>query len=516
MRLIYLVGILVTAAWLPANACGQTIFSPSQADLLGLEFADFMPNQEDEAALQNLEAVDADGAALTFKTDLHIADDIWRVAMEGPITADLTGLNAFSLNFGDPVILPEGISGIRAQLFVRSSDGAGGTVFTGNGSSVNLGGTPSTLSITPSAITSLGGDPSQISAFGVEFFGGDQFLGGLDGAMVTLRTSPEPPTLVDSLLFSWENGADLQGWDSQPIVSDVHTHVVRQGSPGLPAVGATAGVNALQVNRSPTTNTFEWGTAFALTASGGAVTGDYSDNGTVDAADYTVWRDNLGTDFQLPNRDENNAGNVNETDYDAWKSNFGTSQADDPIQEEIDDIVAMLNDPDAYSIAFDVTVEDQFPDSNPSFFIVHLAINTDGGPTNAGDPFFQNDNGEIPFTAIGSGEPVTVEMLLSQFVDVGGESDTNGQTLTDVGIFEDTGFLNIHLASNPSIIPNGEDFEFTIDNFRIRRIVPEEASLQPSSVPEPEACFLLLFAALCLVTQRCCPALGRSRAAGGR
>lgn len=59
----------------------------------------------------------------------------------------------------------------------------------------------------------------------------------------------------------------------------------------------------------------------------GAV-GDYNDNGLVDAADYTVWRDSLGTATVLPNRDPGSTGNVSQADYAAWKSAFGQSGAD--------------------------------------------------------------------------------------------------------------------------------------------------------------------------------------------
>jgi autotransporter-associated beta strand protein len=51
--------------------------------------------------------------------------------------------------------------------------------------------------------------------------------------------------------------------------------------------------------------------------------GDYNDNGIVDAADYTVWRDSLGTGFVLPNRDPANMGNVSADDYTSWVNNFG-------------------------------------------------------------------------------------------------------------------------------------------------------------------------------------------------
>jgi hypothetical protein len=48
--------------------------------------------------------------------------------------------------------------------------------------------------------------------------------------------------------------------------------------------------------------------------------GDYNQNNVVDAADYTVWRDNLGGVNALPNDD---TMGVDQDDYDRWKANFG-------------------------------------------------------------------------------------------------------------------------------------------------------------------------------------------------
>lgn len=54
--------------------------------------------------------------------------------------------------------------------------------------------------------------------------------------------------------------------------------------------------------------------------------GDYNDNGTVDAADYTVWRDHLNQTFQLPNEVSGvSPGSVTTADYDEWKSRFGNA-----------------------------------------------------------------------------------------------------------------------------------------------------------------------------------------------
>jgi hypothetical protein len=55
------------------------------------------------------------------------------------------------------------------------------------------------------------------------------------------------------------------------------------------------------------------------------IVGDYNDNGTVDAADYVVWRENLGSTNTIPNDDT--PGSVLAVDYDRWRANFGMSSA---------------------------------------------------------------------------------------------------------------------------------------------------------------------------------------------
>ncbi len=74
-------------------------------------------------------------------------------------------------------------------------------------------------------------------------------------------------------------------------------------------------------NFSTTTNIFDNFTVYSFLPQT-PVAGDYNENGSVDAADYNIWRDNLGTAFVLPNRSPTETGNVNQADYDFWKTNF--------------------------------------------------------------------------------------------------------------------------------------------------------------------------------------------------
>lgn len=52
------------------------------------------------------------------------------------------------------------------------------------------------------------------------------------------------------------------------------------------------------------------------------LTGDYNANGVVDTADYTVWRDTLGSTADLQ-ADGDGSGTIDAADYVVWKENFG-------------------------------------------------------------------------------------------------------------------------------------------------------------------------------------------------
>jgi autotransporter-associated beta strand protein len=66
-----------------------------------------------------------------------------------------------------------------------------------------------------------------------------------------------------------------------------------------------------------------------LTVTTGAVVGvpgDYNNSGTVDAADYVVWRKNNGTNVTLQNEVAGTTpGSVTVEDYDAWRARFGNT-----------------------------------------------------------------------------------------------------------------------------------------------------------------------------------------------
>lgn len=56
-----------------------------------------------------------------------------------------------------------------------------------------------------------------------------------------------------------------------------------------------------------------------------SVDGDYNSDGIVNAADYTLWRDSLGSSGSGLPADGNNDGTVNQQDYQYWKARFGNT-----------------------------------------------------------------------------------------------------------------------------------------------------------------------------------------------
>ena len=62
--------------------------------------------------------------------------------------------------------------------------------------------------------------------------------------------------------------------------------------------------------------------SYSFTVPKPMLAGDYNDDQVVDAADFTVWRDLLGSMTALPNESET-PGSVTKEDFDAWRAHFG-------------------------------------------------------------------------------------------------------------------------------------------------------------------------------------------------
>jgi hypothetical protein len=124
------------------------------------------------------------------------------------------------------------------------------------------------------------------------------------------------------------------GGPTLPDGSRILTHALLTGSPAIDAgdPSAQAGVDGVPVHDqrgAPFTRVFggridigafEWQPP-------GFLLGDYNQNGGVDAADYSVWRDAMGSSALAAGTgaDGNGDGVVDSWDYRLWKSNFGAT-----------------------------------------------------------------------------------------------------------------------------------------------------------------------------------------------
>jgi len=498
-------------AWALPTVVRAAIYSPTQAELNGVVFADFIDNPApDNAALVSKDLVGADAVKYTFNTDFDINNALWRVAMENTdVTWDLSSVDALDITLSNPVVPDPGLN-LRAQIFVRTGNDAALVSST----LVPLESpNPVTVSLPVSRITNLGGNPSQVSSFGIEFFGGDEFL-GTQNFMATASTTPQPPALEDQLLYSWETADNpattavnesFENWETSDgfylpgyVPQPDHTHFIT-------TTGATQGSKALEIDRlvtgeglpgSESITSFRWGSQMRLNSADSPPPGDYNDNGRVDAADYTRWRDNFGsTTANLPN--DPTPSIVDQSDYDLWQALFGFKGQNPPadVLAQIANIVNLINDPDAYSISFDLRIEDNSPNPNPAWTNMFLALWTRAFDMNEiDDAWWQSAQVDVDLSGLATG-PVTttLDFLLSQFDD----TYQNGiQSLKATGLNPAPYFLGIELATSAPIDGAPVTFKYYIDNFRIRHIASGSGVAAGGSVPEPASCLLAMVAML--------------------
>ena len=74
---------------------------------------------------------------------------------------------------------------------------------------------------------------------------------------------------------------------------------------------------------------------------GTGLRGDYNGNDTVDAADFTVWRDTLGSTTDL-RADGNEDGVINQIDYNIWSGNFGKTASGTNVVPEPGSAILLL------------------------------------------------------------------------------------------------------------------------------------------------------------------------------
>jgi hypothetical protein len=121
---------------------------------------------------------------------------------------------------------------------------------------------------------------------------------------------------------------------------------------------------------------------------GPALPGDYNQNGIVDAADYTVWRDRLGGSVAAySGADGSGNGIVDAADYDLWKMHFGQvvptsgAGAATALAEPVAPVDSSAADPDPGLLATAATPR---PEANEIVAERQTSANTIRSPLNGG------------------------------------------------------------------------------------------------------------------------------------
>jgi hypothetical protein len=201
---------------------------------------------------------------------------------------------------------------------------------------------PTTGTFNVSVSADAGDLPKAIGAYNVDFSVGSNMvtlaspLGTTASLIPTVNPLLTDPGPVDNpfIISPFVNNQTIR------VAHDVPTDQPLMTSKNLITVkftvpAGTTGTFPLTFGAAQN-NVLVQGTAtnLPLNLSGGQITvlpntpvgvpGDYNSNGVVDAADYVMWRDRLGTATTLPNEVAGvTPGNVTNEDYTAWRARFG-------------------------------------------------------------------------------------------------------------------------------------------------------------------------------------------------
>jgi hypothetical protein len=234
--------------------------------------------------------------------------------METALGGSPQGVIRFDLEGGDPIRFATNIGPI--DLYI----GLDGLLYTlSRGSAINAGGNrvdvfdPQTMAFIRTLTL-----PQEHRAIAADF-NGDIYTAQRDPVSRINRFSPAG-LLVDSI-----NDPGVAGFGDIDI--NRHGGVLVTSHGGSLVLTTTALDDAyFFTTRNPAgTNFAAW-----IEAIGPEPMRDFNGNGTVDAADYVLWRDMLGQVASGLAADANGNGVVELFDYDLWRADFGRPAATEP------------------------------------------------------------------------------------------------------------------------------------------------------------------------------------------
>jgi hypothetical protein len=146
-----------------------------------------------------------------------------------------------------------------------------------------------------------------------------------------------------------DGGAWLRGAGSSSVLAEARASgALRVNSGDIIALGSPFGIGGVQDlefqfllegETSARLGVVEYG-AIPIT---GSTSGDFNGDGIVDAADYTVWRDNLGApDESAFINGSGNGGGIDSSDYTLWRANFGNQLSGSLVASSVPEPTGMV------------------------------------------------------------------------------------------------------------------------------------------------------------------------------
>lgn len=239
------------------------------------------------------------------------------------------------INTGETIIVESGAS-LTAETFELTSTGTmtltGGTIVADTidnsaGGAFNFaGGQLSTDTYTGNLVNQAGtlapGDDATAPATGTTAISGDYEQQASATLAIDLNAQHDQVTVAGTATLAGDiEVALVAGFTPQP--TDTFT-VVSAGTLSGQFDNAAPGQQLIESGGLATYEVSYTATEVVLSDFASIVAGDFNDDGTVDIADYTVWRDNLGAaDESALNGNGTGDGVIDESDYALWQTFFG-------------------------------------------------------------------------------------------------------------------------------------------------------------------------------------------------
>jgi hypothetical protein len=164
----------------------------------------------------------------------------------------------------------------------------------------------------------LHADSTVLNMFMVNVVPGYEPLGENNAAGLARIASSGIAAYTGDNLLGFNNGLDaVAGVMAHEIGHNLGlNHTATGGANLMSPQGSSEQLTSAQINTVFSATSFVKTLPLQLT-------GDYNGNGTVDAADYSVWRNSLNQSGSALAADGNGNGRIDTGDYTLWKTNFG-------------------------------------------------------------------------------------------------------------------------------------------------------------------------------------------------